>query len=308
MNRITFSQAIDGFKLNLDARRLSTHTIADYMNTYRKFQGFLAGDPPLDSIDHATIEAFLAAQTGVSKKTLLNYHTGLAALWTWSVKFQYARRHVVRQVDPPEPEKREIIPFTEDDVRRLLDALTYTRPYARTGKRTSRHKLPDADRNRAIILLLVDTGLRASELCGLKIIDLDLRNRHVLTFGKGDKERSLPFSPRTGQALFTYLVTRKNEPANNPLFITSKGRPLERSHLLKMLYAAGRRADVPNVHPHRFRHTFAICYLRNGGDAYTLQRFLGHTSMEMVRTYLALAQVDLDRGHRIASPVENWRL
>lgn len=307
MNRITFSQAIDGFKLNLDARHLSQHTIADYMNTYRKFQAFLAGDPPLDSVQHTQVEAFLAAQI-VSKKTVLNYHTGLGALWTWAVKFQYAAQHIVHLVDPPTPEKREIVPFTEDDIRRLLDALTYTKPYARPGKRATRHKLIDADRNRAIILLLVDTGLRATELCGLKIKDLDLRNRHVLPYGKGDKERSLPFSPRTGQAIFAYLVTRKEDPVNRPLFITSHGRPLERSHLLKLLYAAGRRADVSDVHPHRFRHTFAVCYLRNGGDPYTLQRFLGHTSMEMVRVYLHIAQVDLDRGHRIASPVENWNL
>lgn len=307
MNRITFSQSIDGFKLNLDARHLSEHTIADYMNTFRKFAAFLAGDPPIDSITHTHIEAFLAAQT-VSKKTVLNYHTGLAALWTWAVRFEYASRHVVRQVDPPDPEKREIVPFSEDDIRRILDSLTYTRPYTRPGKRASRHKLVDADRNRAIILLLVDTGLRASELCALKIKDVDFRNRYLVPFGKGDKERLVPFSPRTGQAIFNYLVSRKNEPVNSPLFVTSNGRPLLRSHLLKLLYAAGRRAGVSDVHPHRFRHTFAICYLRNGGDAYTLQKILGHTTMEMVKTYLALAQIDLDRGHRLASPVENWKL
>ncbi len=307
MDHITYSQALTGFKLNLEARHVSPHTIADYFNTFRKFADHLAGDPLLDSIDHTQIESFLAVQT-VSKKTILNYHTGLGALWTWAVKFDYARCHVVRQVDPPEPEEREIVPFSLDDIRRILDTLAYTKPYTRPGKRASRHKLPDADRNRAIVLFLLDTGMRASEICGLKISGLDMRNRYVLPFGKGDKERILPFSPRTGQALFKYLTKRKEETVNAPLFVTSNGRPLTRVQLGKLLAAAGRRADVADVHPHRFRHTFAIQYLRNGGDAYTLQKLLGHTTMEMVKTYLAIAQIDLERGHRIASPVENWLL
>lgn len=311
MNSIPLSTAIDGFKLHLDARRLSRHTVSDYDVTLRKFVAYLVDhglpDPPLDSLTHAHVAGFLAAQT-VSKKTILNYHTGLSALWTWAVRFEYARLNVVRQVVPPKPEKREIVPFTEDDLRRILDALVYTRPYARPGKRSSRHRLPDAERNRAIILLLVDTGLRAAELCQLRIRQVDLRNRYVLPFGKGDKERLIPFSPRTGQALFKYLAPRKDETIDAPLFATSTGHAMDRTQLLKLLKTAGARADVPDCHPHRFRHTFAISYLRNGGDAYTLQRILGHTTMDMVKTYLAIAQVDLDRGHRLASPVEHWRL
>jgi len=74
------------------------------------------------------------------------------------------------------------------------------------------------------------------------------------------------------------------------------------------LQAIGNRAGVRNVHPHRFRHTFAISFLRNGGNGYTLQMILGHTTMEMVRKYLNLAQADLESAHRLASPVANWRL
>jgi integrase/recombinase XerD len=307
-NSITFSQAVDGFRLNLEARHLSAHTIADYMNTYRKLAAHLDGDPPLDDITRQVIESFLAAQT-VSKKTVLNYHTGLAALWTWATRFEYAATHVVHQVEPPDPEKRAIVPFDEEEVRRLLEALTYTKPYTRPGKRATRHKLPDADRNRAIILLLLDTGIRATELCELKINEVDLKIRYLVPFGKGDKERVLPFSARTGQAIFKYLANyRRESRANEPLFATSNGRALDRDELYKLLKSAGKRADINDVHPHRFRHTFAITYLRNGGDAYTLQAMLGHTSMDMVKTYLAIANIDLVRSHRIASPVDNWKL
>jgi integrase/recombinase XerD len=75
-----------------------------------------------------------------------------------------------------------------------------------------------------------------------------------------------------------------------------------------MFQGIGKRAGVANVHPHRFRHTFAIQYLKNGGNAYTLQHMLGHSTLETVKIYLKLAQVDVDQMHRRASPVDNWRL
>jgi integrase/recombinase XerD len=78
--------------------------------------------------------------------------------------------------------------------------------------------------------------------------------------------------------------------------------------LQKILRKIGNRGGVSNVHPHRFRHTFAIQYLRNSGDPYTLQALLGHSSLDMVKNYLRIAQIDIDTAHRRASPVDNWRL
>ena len=164
-------------------------------------------------------------------------------------------------------------------------------------------------RNRTIILLLLDTGVRASELCGLAIKDADLTNKRILVLGKGNKERALPISPRTAKTLWRYLTTeRKDEPVNAPLFLGSEGDPLNRNALLKLLIRLGAKAGVRDCHPHRFRHTFAVNFLRNGGNVFELQMALGHTTLQMVQTYLVLAQADLDAAHRKASPVENWRL
>ena len=239
---------------------------------------------------------------------MLNYHIGLSALWTWAVEEDLVDEHIIRKVKRMKPEKKSIKPYSEDDIKNMLNAINQTNVYSRPGKRESFHRLPDADRNRAIIYVLLDTGVRVSELINLHIQEADLRNRRIYVMGKGSKERSIPFSPRTGQVIWRYLTSRKEASAGDFLFVTNVGRQLTRSRVLRILRTIGQRAGVLNVTCHRFRHTFAVNYLRNGGDAYSLQMMLGHSTMEMVKNYLALAQADLDANHSQASPVSNWRL
>lgn len=92
------------------------------------------------------------------------------------------------------------------------------------------------------------------------------------------------------------------------MFVVESGRAFRRDRLLKLLQRIGQRAGVTGVTVHRFRHTFAIQYLRNRGDPYTLQKMLGHSTLDMTRRYLAIAQSDVDSAHRLASPVDNWAL
>ena len=308
-NRISLSRAIDGYFIAAHARRLSSHTLQDYDTTFRKFQQFLGQDPPLASITAAEIRAFLNSLEGLSAKTLLNYHTGLSALWTWAVKEEIVARHIVRDVQPPQPDKREIVPFSEHEVKAMLAACDRSRGYSRPGKRRCDNQRPTALRDRAIILLLVDTGLRASELCELRLRQVDLKSHQVIVMGKGRKERILPIAPRTAQTLWRYLATRDDTDRDTAyLFTTHAGSSISRYSLRRLLSRIGQRAGVLDAHPHRFRHTFAITFLRNGGNVFALQRILGHSSIEMVQRYLAIAQTDLQNAHHQASPVTNWLL
>lgn len=307
-HRLTFSQALNGYLLNCDARGLSHHTIEDYSNSFRLFREHLKTNMVFEEITSQHVKEFLASREGVSNNTLRHYYSALAAMWTWAVKEEIVTKHIVNSITPPKIEQREIMPFTQAEFKAILGVVSRSKPYERPSKRMSDHAVIHPERMRAILLLLLDTGLRCGELTSLKIVQLDQRNQRVQVMGKGALERSVPFSSRTAQALWRYLSTRPDAQPGDPLFTTYSNRPIAPTQLNKSIRNLGRKAGVAKVHPHRFRHTFAIQYLRNGGDPYTLQKLMGHSTLDMVKRYLALAQIDMDKAHKRASPVDNWTL
>ena len=305
---ITLSQALEGYFLDAHARRLSPNTLDNYEWAFRKFERFLKRDPPFPSITSAESRAFQESLHALSKKSVRNVHSALSALWTWGVKEGVVEQNVVREVRPPKPERRAVIPFTKSDAQSMLSACDRSQGYVRPGKRRSDHGRPTALRDRAILKALVDTGLRATELCELRVTDADLKNRRITVWGKGDKQRYVKIGPRATKAIWRYLATREDAGLKTPLFATANGMPMDRNNLRRMIKRLGERAGVPNAHPHRFRHTFAVNFLRNGGNIFALKQLLGHSSMKMVEEYLHLAQADIEKAHQDASPVENWLL
>lgn len=287
------SLAVEGWLLTCAARSFSPNTIDGYTRTLKKFRVFLQDDPPIRSITTKHIEAFLVAQP-VKKKSKLDYYVGLSSLWTWALKEGLVNSHQVRALQAPKAETTQVEPFSDIDIKLLFNAVSGPSPY----------KL----KYRAIMMILLDTGLRASELCGLVVGDLHLKEGNAIVMGKGSKERRVEFGPRTSQAIWKYLASRGVLQPEADFLISRTGRRLDREDLAKRLHTIGMRAGVERCHPHRFRHTFAIMFLRNGGNSLALQRLLGHSTMEMVRHYVKLSEVDLAQAHRRASPVENLRL
>jgi len=170
-------------------------------------------------------------------------------------------------------------------------------------------------RDKAMILVLLDTGLRASELCSLLIGDYEAQTgkvqiRHGVGGGaKGKKGRTVYLGKTARKALWRYLVDREDgEDPDAPLFLGRYSRPLNRDALRQVIASLGEKASINKAYPHRFRHTFAITYLRSGGDLFSLQRLLGHATLEMVQHYARLADIDVEQAHRRASPADNWRL
>jgi len=199
----------------------------------------------------------------------------------------------------PRPKVPKFIPdpFGEEEIRALLKACK---------------ELPEASSMRAtaIILVLLDTGMRLNELLNLSMPNLDLEQGRAKVFGKGSKERYVYFGKSTKRALWRYISLARAEPilgADNVL-LSEDGRPITQRYLAHILAKVSKWGGVQKVHPHRFRRTAAIQFLRNGGNIFALQKLLGHETLDMVRHYVELASDDVATAHQQASPVDGWRL
>lgn len=309
-HQYTLAQAIQGYLLAGNARGLSVHTLKDYQNSYNLFCAFLDGDPAFNAITSTQIQEFLASRTTVTNKTRLNYYVSLSALWTWGTREGIVDQHVVRVLIPPKAEDREIIPYSKEEVKAMFGSIERSKTYRRPGKSVSDHSNPQPERTRAILLLLLDTGLRNTELCEIGMNKIDLKRRQVQVMGKGAKQRTVSFSARTAQGLWRYIPLRPEERMRgDPLFPTSPyGRFMDRGQLYHIVVRLAERAGVQDPDVHRFRHTFAIEYLRNKGNPFTLPHLLGHSTMEMTKRYLRIVQMDMDDEVRTASPVMMWGL
>jgi integrase/recombinase XerD len=233
----------------------------------------------------------------------------LSALWTWAANEGYVEKNILCTIPPPRVVAPVIETFTQDDIKALLKACDKGHTWKTRDTSSER---PTADRDRAIVMTLLDSGIRASELCDMKITDVNLTTGSIKVIGKGSKERIVQVGRRTSQTLWKYLTPRLDSARNgDTVFVVSwpyDPHPMDRHVLDTLLRRIGARAGVSKVYPHKFRHTFAINYLRNGGDLFTLQELLGHADLEMVKRYARIAQIDCANAHRQASPVDNWRL
>lgn len=167
----------------------------------------------------------------------------------------------------------------------------------------------------SIIYLLLDTGMRASELCALTLADVNRSSGDLRVLGKGNKWRTVHMALSARRALWRYLEAhRRGAEVGEPLFTGFRGHtpgaPLTKFGLSQLIRKAGERAGIEGVRcsPHTFRHTFAINFLRNGGDLFQLQALLGHEDIAIVRRYVQYAEQDLANAHRKASPADRMRL
>jgi integrase/recombinase XerD len=200
-------------------------------------------------------------------------------------------------------ESPQIKAFTPEEIKKLIASSAQTEVVKSNGRRY-KIKRPNADRDLAIIMMLLDTGLRVGEAARLTVGDINLDNGEIYVrpfrSGQKTKSRTVYLGAKSRQAVWKYIAKRQAQgKLDQPLF------QLKGSSIRLLLRAIGKNAGIANVHPHRFRHTFAIMYLRNRGDVFTLKRLLGHSTMDMVMRYLDIVREDLQDAHRYASPVDN---
>ena len=238
----------------------------------------------------------------VTPGTINTYYGTLRAFFNWCIKEEELTENPMAKIPRPIDRPDQVQPFTIDQLKALEAAA---------------HKTQNGVRDYALFSVLLDTGIRESELCALTIGDCDLQSRQIwIREGKGGKARTISFGAETKKALSAYLKQRlctKEDNADEPLFVTEHGtragEPLRRYALLRTVYRWGRAAGITRARccPHTFRHSFAVNFLRNGGAVFSLQVMLGHSSLSMTQKYVVLAQADIAKQHAMYSPMDSLK-
>jgi site-specific recombinase XerD len=219
---------------------------------------------PSESITPDVVREFLASeQERVSAMTAAHSYITLRAFFRFLLREEWLDTNPMEKVEKVRVPRKVIGTFTSEQVQQMLAACN--------GRSFNGLRL------RAIILTLLDCGLRVSELCGLSPEDASWDSQTLRVMGKGSRERVVPFGEAARQALVAYCARRGELHRQERLFVTVYGDALDRHEAHRLVSNCGRKAGVTGVRcsPHTFRHTCAVMYLRNGGDAFSLQRLLG---------------------------------
>lgn len=312
------SHLVEGFVLHCRSKGLSPRTIAWYQQKLGHFRAYLEtqGIPTEPtSITPTHVRLFIyrmqATKLGennahipltdkpISAFTVQGYVRTLKAFFSWLVSEEFIDESPLARISIPKAPKKIVPTLSETQVAQLLRAV---------NKRT-----PTGARDFAILCLLLDCGLRVGEVRSLRMVNVHLEDGWAMVHGKGAKERPVPLGATSQKALWRYLGVRPEPltPAVDNVFLTRAGQPLSLRAIQDMTKRRARHAGLDGVrcNPHTFRHTFAVTYLRRGGDVFSLQRILGHSSLHVVRIYVNLAEADVLAAHRRASPLDSlaWR-
>ncbi|HLK55686.1 MAG TPA: tyrosine-type recombinase/integrase [Chthonomonadaceae bacterium] len=308
-----FKRYAEGWLLDCEIRQHSARTLALRRLILEKFLWWLK-QYEIGAVDTLTLRKFLAYITNghkepggrwgnpkenqpVTPATIQLYHRHLRACLNWIVEEGGIDASPMAKVKPPIDRPDQIQPFTPEQVDAVLAAA-----------RRSKHPR----RDEAICLFLLDTGVRVSEMCALKFGQLEMVTRSAVVEGKGGKKRSVYYGRRTAKALWAYLREEERTP-EEPLFKSDNGKnigeALTPNGVLQMLgrLASAAKIETIRVSPHTFRHTFAVWFLRDGGNQFTLMSLLGHTDVKMTQRYVAFAQADIASQHRQHSPVDRMK-
>jgi len=318
---IGLQDLVEGFLFSLEAEGRAPRTHEYYDKLLRHFIDYAKNQGWTDRVellDTKQIRQFLSwvgsrsfeytAGNGSRRftkskpSTVWPYYKALRRLFNWSIEEGFLKENPVKGIHFKAPPLPPVQPYDPEELKRFFAVCELD---IKTGACFT------GLRNKAMLLVFIDSALRLSELVSLRLGDLNLEQRWVRVVGKGNKIGICPFSAKTAKAIWLYLLERKHRAKSDALWVTEEGRQFSVGGLSSSFVYLKKRAGVNSQgRVHRLRHTSALQYLRGARDSFLLQLFLRHEDLTMSRRYTqGLKQEEAIEAHRNgASPVEGLGL
>ncbi len=243
-------------------------------------------DPRGITLDLLRLYVADVQKRGLAPKTVHHHVAATKVFCKWLYAEGLTDGNAAERLPRPKVPKKVLPALSQEDVRKLLQAC-------------------DCERDKALLLFMLDTGARCAETIGVNVGDVDTRTGAVtITQGKGQKGRMVYLGAQSRRALLRFLLDRGATSEREPLWTSQRnGERLTTWGVTLMLRRLGERTGV-HVHPHMLRRTMAVMSLRAGMDIVRLAALLGHSDLATVRRYLALVGDDLRDAHREHGPVD----
>ena len=288
LDSVALQDAYTDFILGRQATQCAPTTLEFYKHTAGKFVSWLGGhgvNEPKD-ITARYVRHYLAELTakGRADNTLRDHARAIRTL----LLFWHAEGYIMSPIGfaIPKVAKKRLPVLSAEELVTIISAC----------------KTP---RDKALVLLMADSGLRRAEVCSLNWGDVDMTSGLVtVRRGKGGKARSAVIGATTRRALLQYRRTARNSSADAPLF-QARGCTRFTGSGLRLVYRRLAKRTGIRVSPHAMRRTFVILSLRADMDVLHLQAMLGHSSLEMVQHYAQMVDDDLLQAHKAHSPIDN---
>lgn len=233
----------------------------------------------------------------LSPFTVRNYVRAIKTFFQWCVDEELLDANPAARLALPRMPSYLIRTFTTDHVEAMIGACDVSTPLG--------------FRDYVILLVMLDTGMRRAELCGLKVANV--HDRYVKVFGKGRKEREIGLHPEVSKLLWKYIhkYRRPKYSDETAVFLNRSGEPLLPEGVMSMLDKIKEKCGLQGVRvsPHTFRHTFAKMYLERGGEVFKLSREMGHSGIQITQTYLNdFKSTEARKDHLDFSPIGDIQL
>ncbi len=286
---------MNGFILDRKTMRVSKNTINFYQVEFRRFIAYCEqlGVDTLELITADFLRSYLIylEDTGRNPGGINAGYRAIKSLFIWyeNELEPVGWKNPIRKIKTPHLDVQPIEPVEVDDVAKLIEICNDDSILSM--------------RDKAILMFLLDTGVRAFELCALDLDDLDTTTgQAIIRRGKGGKPRMVYYGKKTRKALRSYLRERRDK--CQAVWITTNGTRLTYWGLNQVLRRRSVEAGIEKPGLHDFRRAFAINCLRGGMDVYSLQNLMGHADLQVLRRYLAQTNDDVRTAHAKAGPVD----